>query len=154
MKHKTFMIVVILSIFGIIDTSYLLYEHFAKIVPPCSVNLSFIDCGEVLNSVYSQIAGIPVSLFGLIYYSFILGFSLSWLKLRSIRVMKILSLLSTCGFSVSLFLMYVQLFIIGKVCLYCTLSAILSIGIFLIIQVAGVFQKRLTCLSSGVKSSG
>jgi len=127
----------LLSFAGLIDSSYLTWEHYNNIIPPCSVNPlipSFlIDCGKVLTSPYSVIFGIPLAVLGLIHYS-----TLSFFIINSIMTKKkifryFVILQSIAGALASAYFMYIQIGIIGSICLYCTLSALISFIILIIV---------------------
>jgi len=127
----------LLSILGLIDSIYLTWEHYNRIIPPCTIHPflpSFlIDCGKVLTSPYSTMSGIPLALFGIIHYTI-----LSILFFKSIfsnnKIYRYLAILQTItGAIASLFFMYIQIGIIGSICLYCTLSAIISFAILIIV---------------------
>ncbi len=116
------------AVLGIVDAGYLSYEHLAKITPPCPVRpilQSFIDCGKVLESPYASILGIPVAVVGLAYYLFLL-FTIFKLK-------KYLVFITGAALLGSTYFMYIQLFVLHAICLYCTLSALLNLVIFLIV---------------------
>jgi len=133
MKRKIFFILLLLGIIGIIDSSYLTYEHYANVIPPCTVNniLPFFnDCGQVLRSRYAVIFGVPLALLGLIHYTIltlVIGLAIStnkklwwfWLFFQT-----------AAGAFFSVYLMYLQLFVIKSLCLYCTLSALTSFILF------------------------
>ena len=72
---KKFFILGLLSLFGIADAAYLTYEHYQQVTPPCTVNhlLPIVsDCGKVLRSSYSVMFGVPLAVFGIVQYSFLL----------------------------------------------------------------------------------
>lgn len=129
-KKRAILIIFTISLLGILDASYLMYEHYANTLPPCSTSI-FIDCGKVLRSKYSEIFGIPLSLYGLLYYLVIITLSVITLIKKNNLTKKLIIALSSFGFLFSLYLMYLQLIIIGSICLYCTFSALLSTLIFI-----------------------
>ena len=124
-------LVLTLIILGILDAAYLSYEHFSGIIPPCPAHPvlgSFVDCGRVLTSKYATIFGVPLAIIGLAYYLFLLV----------IRSKKFLFLATTfAGVLIYAVLMYIQLFILKSLCLYCTASAVITLLLFFL----GVFEK-------------
>lgn len=123
-----------LSLGGLIDSAYLTWEHYSQVIPPCSVNPlipSFlVDCGKVLTSQYSTILGIPLALLGVIHYSFLSVFLLVAILTKN-KIFRYLTVLqSIAGLFASVIFMYIQIGIIKSICLYCTLSAIISFVIF------------------------
>jgi uncharacterized membrane protein len=138
MKQKGLLILLIFAIIGLIDASYLTYEHYSGIIPPCSTNLLFLDCGKVLTSTYSVIGNIPLSLLGMIHY-FVLFFLILMNILKKGKWYTLVVVQATIGFLVSLYLIYLQLFAIHSFCFYCMISAINSIILFII---ALIFNKK------------
>lgn len=132
----------VLSISGIFVAGYLTWVHYAHIVPPCTTRFSFVDCGLVLQSRYSTIAGIPLALFGFIFY--IIEFILSWLVITVPGRQYKLAILSTTatGFLASGYLVYLQLVVIQAVCLYCMASAAISVLLFIFSQAAFTEENR------------
>lgn len=89
-------------------------------------------CSEVIHSDYSRFLGVPVENIGLIYYALIalghgliLGFphALSWLDLP-------LLIASTSAFLFSLYLTFIQIVALRKLCTWCLLSATFCLLIF------------------------
>lgn len=120
-------VIAVLSFFGIVTMSYLLWLHFAPadsvINVLCTVG-DKVSCAEVNKSAYSTILGIPMSLLGLMF--FLVMFGLSFARVPD-RTAGKLSLLTTAFLGPSLYLTYVEIFILQKICLYCELSKVLMI---------------------------
>ncbi len=128
--------IILLSIIGLIDSIYLTIEHYSKTIPFCPLYpipiLNIVnDCGRVLKSPYSEIFGIPLALIGVFNYGLILLITL-YLTFKNNKLIKwFLIIQSTLSFLASLYFMYLQIFILQSICMYCTLSAIISTLIFL-----------------------
>lgn len=119
-----------LALFGILDAGYLTYEHYSKVIPPCSIHWWLSDCGKVLSSKYSVVFGIPLALIGVVQYSVELVLAVivaatenGWAKL-------LLVVTTAAGFISSLFFMYLMVGVIGAICWYCLGSAVISILLF------------------------
>lgn len=127
------MVLVSLVIIGIYDTSYLSYKHFFEPYNICSAGL-FSNCDAVIKSQYSIIFGIPLAILGLIHY-FWLG-ALLWMSyfLGSSIYKRFAFIQSAIGIVVSLYLTYLQFFVIGSLCPYCLLSALISFIIYIFIR--------------------
>lgn len=126
MKKKYF--IILLIFLGILDTLYLSYEHFAGIIPPCPAHSllgSFVDCGRVLTSSYTSILGVPVALIGLFYY---LALLFAVFKLK-----RFLIYITALALAASSYFMYLQLFVLHSLCLYCTFSALINLFLFLLV---------------------
>lgn len=118
----------ILALVGVLDAAYLVYEHYALIIPPCPTNPGIlVDCGAVLSSKFSIVMGIPMSLLGLIHY----GLLLTWLVLYRKKFGQIMALLESAGGAIfSLYLIFLQIAVIHAICIYCMVSALVSLAIF------------------------
>ncbi|MFH1276387.1 MAG: vitamin K epoxide reductase family protein [Candidatus Woesearchaeota archaeon] len=136
-----------LSIIGILLSAYLTGIHYTEKGSFCDIN-DTISCSTVSNSPYSEMFGIPVSIFGLIGYtlfalsSFFLREKPKWLKEGSFakKLFSIGSIysLSLIALIFSLYLTYHEIFTIKAICILCILSQI----IILIIAGLGYSLKK------------
>lgn len=118
---------VLLSLVGIVDSIYLTTKHYnASYI--CSVN----GCEEVLASSYATIFNIPVAILGIIFYSIILLAAITYISQRNKFSLRILTIIPVLGFLFSLWLVYLQLFIIQSICTYCMVSATTSTLLFIL----------------------
>lgn len=133
---KKFFLLILLSLLGVVDSTYLTFEHYKQVIPPCTINHLLpiaSDCGKVLRSSYSVVFGIPVAAFGIVQYSFLLIALISLIIYRKKIFTFWFILQSLNGAIFSLFFMYVQIIILKSICLYCTLSAFISFLIFFLV---------------------
>ena len=126
----------IFSTIAIIICIYLLYVHYTAIIVACP-DVGIINCGRVLTSNYSEIFNIPLPVFGIIYFVFLLV--LSFLK-KTENMIFILSIISL--FVVAL-LVYIEFGILHSVCLYCSTIHLIAIIIFFISLYKYLFRKEL-----------
>jgi len=126
------LVILILSLLGLADSIYLTLEHYGKIILPCHPGI-FADCGKVLRSTYSEIYGIPMALLGVIHYGlFSIVNSINIIKhIRNIRITALV--FGIIGVLSSVVFMYIQFFIIGSLCIYCTISALISFALICIV---------------------
>lgn len=125
LKNTKFILVLILA--GIFDTLYLSYEHLTNFIPPCpthSILGSFVDCGKVLSSQYAVVFGIPVAYLGLLYYIFFFIFLIKRGNLNFLFILSFFALMASGYF------VYLQLFVLHAVCLYCVASAVINLLVF------------------------
>ncbi|MFA5838345.1 MAG: vitamin K epoxide reductase family protein [Candidatus Paceibacterota bacterium] len=118
----------ILSFIGLVDTTYLTIQHLENGSVIC---LIIQGCDLVLTSEYSKIFGIPLALLGALYYFLIFSLSVFCFKKRKENTFKFLSFFTTIGFVISVWLVYLQLFVIKSICSYCMVSAFTSISLFI-----------------------
>jgi uncharacterized membrane protein len=89
-------------------------------------------CDIVQQSIYSTIAGLPVAILGLVGYSVILALLLLEQKgghgLRHIPL--ILFGVTLIGAAYSIYLTYLEIFVLFAICEYCAASAIIMLALF------------------------
>lgn len=120
--NKTIYLIIVVSLIGLLDAVFLTVKHFSGDIS-CSL---ITGCQEVLSSPYSLIFGIPVALFGSIYYFIILISALIYIEQKKTLMLKIISYLPIAGFFFTLYLLYLMFFVIYAICQYCLLSALTS----------------------------
>ncbi len=153
MKSTLLVLLIVLSLLGIIDAGYLTYEHYQQIIPPCTVNRYFpiaSDCGKVLTSAYSVIFGIPLAVLGIFQYTFILIAVILLMIFRKKIFAYWVIFQSLVGAIFSIYFVYIQLIILKSICIYCTLSALISFIIFFIVRKIFIkerFTIRLTIIA-------
>jgi len=121
-------ILVVVSFVGILDAGYLTMQHYVGGSIGCN---AVGQCDVVVSSVYSEIFGIPVALGGLLLYIIIFLLALAYLKEGYMKVPLYLVIFTVIGFVASLAFVYIQLFILKSICLYCTISALGMTVLFL-----------------------
>ena len=88
-------------------------------------------CSEVLSSPYATVGGVPLALLGAVAYFTV--FSLATLAAFEYQfVTRLLAIVVGLMFLTTLWLLYLQAFVIGQFCQYCLLSAAITIIITLI----------------------
>jgi uncharacterized membrane protein len=109
-----------LAALGIALAGYLTYLHYSGTTPPCSIKGN--PCSQVQKSRYSELAGVPVALIGLLGYILILG---SLLAPESERARFATMGLTLGGLGFSAYLTYREIFTLHKICEWCVGSAVL-----------------------------
>lgn len=119
----------VLGAAGFADATYLTVKHFLGTTVPCSI---VHGCEQVLTSQYSTVFGIPVALLGAFYYLAILILAVIYFDSHKPSVLKLLACLTPVGFLASLTFVYLQIFVIKAICLYCMVSATTSTILFIL----------------------
>ena len=117
--------ITLLSLAGLADAIYLTVEHLTGQSVRCTI---VAGCSEVLSSPYAVVGGYPLASIGALAYFSV--FSLAILSLFGYRVAALLLLplvLVMC--LVSLWLIYLQAFVIHAFCQYCLFSAAISFAL-------------------------
>jgi uncharacterized membrane protein len=122
--------VIILSLIGIFDTAYLSYARFTSSPLSCG---SSGGCNAVAASEYSAMFGVPLAYAGLLFYMvvFVLGLRL-FSEGNTLFLRKFLFLVTSIGFLSSAYFVYVQAVLIEAFCIYCLVSAVMSVLLFLV----------------------
>ena len=144
MKKYTLYFIIALILIGIYDAGYLTVEHSRGIIPPCSMNDIFSDCGRVLRSEYAVLFGIPLALLGLLHYVTLLAVTLLTFRFQKVWSKYWLLIQTTGGLLFSLYLVFLQLAVIHAICPYCMLSALVSTLLFVLVQLH--YFKERKCL--------
>ncbi len=118
----------LLSLLGVMDAGYLTATHFLNIRTIC---LTFSQCDQVLDSQYAKVFGIPLALLGLLYYLAIFGLAVAFERTKVSEYWVGLMCIISSGFVFSLYLLYLQLFVIHAICQYCFISAAITTLLFL-----------------------
>ena len=121
-----------LSLIGLFDSAYLLWEYTSPAHPMVCMGGG---CDAVRASAYSHIVGLPVPIFGIFMYGFLvlllflyplLPTSIARLTQRGVL------LISGAAFLFSIYLTGLEAFVIHSWCVWCVLSAMLVTAIFLL----------------------
>jgi len=114
----------LLCLAGLAVAGYLTYVHYEEIAPVCTTG----GCEKVQSSTYSELAGVPVALLGLVGYGLI-GISLLW---RGDLGHAATAALAIAGFGFSAYLTYLELFEIDAICQWCIASAVLMTALLVV----------------------
>jgi uncharacterized membrane protein len=107
----------LLAVAGLGIAGYLTFVHYAGIKPVCTAGGS---CEKVQTSIYSELAGIPVALLGLLGYGAILALLIGPENETTRFAAMALTLV---GFGFSAYLTYRELYSIHAICEWCASSA-------------------------------
>jgi uncharacterized membrane protein len=120
----------LLSLAGLFISAYLYLYKIGKIgTLACGTG----GCETVQLSTWSRVAGVEVSLIGLIGYAVLLAVSLIWLQAGTGSgswAGGVLLLLAGVAVLFSLYLTYLELFVIHAICRWCVASALVVLGVF------------------------
>ena len=124
-----FVLVAAVAVLGIANAGYLAWTALIGVPPTCN----FIHgCAEVAASPYSTVLGVPLALFGVLFYVMIFGFAVWRIIIPDAPVLKYVFPLSALGFLLSLYFLYLQAFVIGAFCEYCLFSLFDATVLFII----------------------
>jgi uncharacterized membrane protein len=133
-------ITALVSLIGLADSIYLTVEHLSG----RSVRCTLSGCSEVLSSPYATVRGYPLAGLGALAYFMV--FSLATLAAFGYKGMgKLLLLLVSLMFLTTLWLFYLQAFVIRHFCQFCLLSAAVTTTLLVLI----ILSQRLTPSPAG-----
>lgn len=136
---KLYVTAAIVSLIGLADAIYLTVQHMTGESVRCTI---VSGCSEVLSSPYSVVAGVPLAMVGAAAYFSV--FSLAILAAFGYRVAGVLlAPLVLLMFLFSLWLIYLQAFVIGAWCQFCLLSAAVTTALTVTVLI-GVSLRRKT----------
>lgn len=121
--------ILILASLGFIDATYLTISHYVGADLYCGASGG---CNTVTNSPYSIMFGVYMGIYGMLYYLSILFLTVFYIDRKNKKILKPLMIIPVLGFLFSLYLVYLQLFVIDAICIYCMISAGISVILLII----------------------
>ena len=99
----------------------------------CDVNATF-SCTQAYTSRFGSVAGIPVALIGVMYFTFVLGVLVLCQRSSAARqnMGGYVFALATAGLAAVLYLGYASIVVLGTVCLLCVGTYLAVIALFLV----------------------
>ena len=136
------LLLVALSLFGLWASSMVMIVYYTlkQSLPFCTLRQGtrvVVSCEAVLDSMYSQVFGIPLELFAIAYFviNLILVYFIAFGNDRLFRnSLKILFGWRFLGIVIVPYLVLVELFLIKAICTYCTIMHVAIIADFIIIS--------------------
>lgn len=123
------LILAALDTFGLAVASYLSVVELSGDVPFCG---PIKGCEEVAKSQYAWIGPIPVAVFGVGLSIILLAAALGWWRTGDRRLLAIHYGLSLVGVTFEGYFMFLQVFVIEAVCIWCAMYGISLILRFLV----------------------
>lgn len=123
----------LVALAGVADSILLTIEHYKALTLPCTFSHG---CETVLTSKWASVGPLPTSALGVIFYGAIL-FAAIFAFTNQTRLPRLpLLIWASLGFASSVFLTFLQAFVIHAWCQYCLLSGLSSTLIFITALVA------------------
>lgn len=138
MRHRQ--AVAVLALIGFFVALYL---WFYKIGVIGNLQCGSGSCEYVQTSAYGSLFGVPVAFYGVVGYALLFTVALVGLQPRflpSSGPTRALAVLSTGGVLFTLYLIYVELFVIQAICRWCMVSAAI-IAVIAVVAWWGVARK-------------
>lgn len=133
-----YLIAALVSLVGLGDAIYLTVQHITGESLRCTI---VSGCSEVLSSPYAQVGPFPLAAIGAAAYFTV--FSLAILAAFGYRLgIPLLKIILAMMFLTTLWLLYLQAFVIRHFCQYCLLSAAVTTILTLMVFLPDVWKRR------------
>lgn len=129
-------VVAVLSLAGIGVAGYLTYSRWFGQSVVCA---GLGSCDTVAQSDYAHLAGVPVAVLGLLGYVALFAVAAFWLRVGDrFETWPLLAIwgMSIGGAAYSVYLTYLELFVIDAICIWCVTSAVIMFCILIVSTIA------------------
>ena len=120
-----------LSLAAVAISSYLTVAHYTDPTALACPDTGIVNCALVTTSSWSVVLGVPLAVVGLVWAVVMTGLTVPWAwRSTAPWVDAARMLASGAGAAMVLYLVYVELFRIGAVCLWCTAMHVVAVCLF------------------------
>jgi uncharacterized membrane protein len=120
-----------LSLVALAIASYLTYTHYTDPTALSCPDSGIVNCTLVTTSSWSVVLGVPLAALGLVWAAVITGLTVPWAwRARAPWVDGARLAVSGAGAAMVLYLVYIELFRIGAICLWCTAMHVTAVCLF------------------------
>lgn len=125
-----------LTLAGLGVAGYLTAAHYTTPALLACPDRGVVDCARVTTSPQSVLLGVPVAVWGLLFFAGLLPL-LTPAAWRSAARWIFWTRLTSAGAGVAMvvYLVYTELFTLGAICLYCTAVHVITLLLFLVVAV-------------------
>ena len=132
-------VLAVLDVVGLLVAGYLSVVELSGGVPTCGI---ISGCEEVAKSQDNNFLGVPVAVFGVLLSVVLLGLALAWWKTDIYGLLLGHYALSLVGVIFDGWFLYLQVFVIQAVCIWCVTYEVSLLLRFLIALLVYVRQPR------------
>jgi uncharacterized membrane protein len=120
-----------LSLVAVGIASYLTVAHYTDPTALACPDTGIVNCELVTTSSWSVVLGVPLAVLGLVWALVMTGLTVPWAwRVGAVPVDRARLAASGAGAVTVLYLVYVELFRIGAVCLWCTAMHVTAVCLF------------------------
>ena len=131
-----------LAVLGVAVSAYLTVEHYSSSTTLACPDSGVVDCVKVTTSSYAELLGVPVALLGLLYFVATAGLclpvvwssTLAWVHRARLAAVSV-------GAVFVLYLVWVELFRVDAICLWCTAVHVLAVALFAVVALASALRE-------------
>ena len=126
-----------LSLIAVGVASYLTVAHYTAASALACPDTGIVDCTLVTTSSWSVVLGVPLAVLGLVWATAMTALTVPWAwRSTAAWVDRVRLGVSAAGAAMVLYLVYVELFRIGAVCLWCTAMHVTAVCLFGVVLAA------------------
>jgi uncharacterized membrane protein len=134
-----------LSMLAVALTTYLTVTHYTDPAALACPDTGIVNCTLVTTSSWSEVFGVPVALVGLVWAVAMAAACSPWGWRSGARwVAALRMVLATAGAVTVVYLVYVELFRVDAICLWCTGVHVTAVALFGVILVAHAASRDRT----------
>lgn len=136
----------VVCVLGLLDAAYLTFEHYTESTTLACSESATINCLKVTTSSYADVFGIPFAVLGVVYFAGmgLLCLPAAWRRPgRPLRALRVAG--AVVGVLTALYLVWVELFRLDAICLYCTGVHVLTFVLFVVVALgsAAIVEETL-----------
>ncbi len=136
MKRWGVLLILFLAFCGLADSAYVAQHEATNTPLICNIG-SLTGCNVVAQSPYSKLFGIPLAEYGILFYALLFVLAALELAVYDRLLRRVLQAGALFGIVASIYFVFLQVFVIGALCVYCLGSAVIML---LILVSAGFIE--------------
>ena len=122
----------VLAVIGLAVSAYLTLTHYFAEVPLACSTGGIVDCEQVTSSAESMLGPLPVAVLGLVWFAAFLVLLIARRGHSGGPLMRAQVAWSIAGLLFVFYLVFAELFLIGAICLWCTVIHGVVVALFLL----------------------
>jgi uncharacterized membrane protein len=122
------LVALVAALAGVGVSIYLTIEHYSNSVTLACPESSTINCLKVTTSKWATIAGVPVAVLGLAFFVVMAVLLAVPSQRRELEVLRMVG--AAGGLAMVFYLLYIELFKVDAICLWCTAVHLLTAVMF------------------------
>lgn len=132
----------VLAVLGVGVSAYLTVEHYSSSTSLACPETGAINCVKVTTSSYATLLGVPVAVLGLLFFvaMAVLCLPQAWRSDRP-AVHRARLVGAVGGALFVLYLVWVELFRVEAICLWCTAVHVLAVALFAVVALATALRE-------------
>jgi uncharacterized membrane protein len=132
-----------LSVAALCVASYLTFTHYSDPAALACPDTGVVNCTLVTTSSWSVLLGVPVAVLGLVWAAAMTVLTSPWAWRRRATWVEVGRLGGAgSGAAMVLYLVYVELFRIGAICVWCSAIHLLAVALFGVVLAARALPAR------------